>query len=130
MLPMTLVFRLAGVDSKNLDRLWSKGFSKGSHHERIRNLMQKAYRNGELPLFGGPWIRTYGEGSARRNQLFVNAVRILGDAADARVLSDAERQGRRDAWRIADFFKQNVPELKDAYLSETAPHMGIRETRR
>ncbi len=129
MLPMTLVFRLGGVDGGKLDALWRGQMSKGYHQDHIRQKMQAAYESGTLPLFGGPWIRTYGEGVTRRDQLFVNATRLGGNAADADDLTAAEIKGRHDAWEFMAFLRTQIPELADCYLAETAAHMGIRETR-
>jgi hypothetical protein len=52
------------------------------------------------------------------------------DATDAEQLSRAEILGRKYAWRIAHFMKENVPGFEDSYLLSTAAHIGIRETRR
>jgi len=118
------------VDTARINREWRDQIAPNYHQSRIRELMERAYDGGELPLFGGPWIRTFGEGVVRPGQLFVNTVRIIGDATDADSLSRSEVQGRRDAWAFARFLRQAVPELGGAYLSETAAQVGIRETRR
>lgn len=130
LLPLTTVFRIAGVDTARINRLWRDQIAPNYHQSRIRGLMEEAHAQGRLPLFGGPWVRTYGEGGTRPGQLFVNAVRIGGDATDADSLSRAEMEGRRNAWTFLQFFRQNVPELAEAYLSETGAQIGIRETRR
>jgi hypothetical protein len=52
------------------------------------------------------------------------------DATDAEQLSQAEILGRKYAWRMAYFMKENVPGFEESYLLSTAAHIGIRETRR
>lgn len=88
-------------------------------------LLNKAYQRGELPFFGGPWF-----GGLRTNYPWVNTTRVYGSAVDARQLTDAEIEGRRDAHQIVDFYRQNCPGFKDAWIMTTGATIGIRETRR
>lgn len=52
------------------------------------------------------------------------------DATDAEALTRAEVQGRKIAFRLTDFMRRHVPGFENAYLLRTAPHIGVRETRR
>jgi hypothetical protein len=142
LLPMTLVFRLGGANTEEIEGIWKSEMSRGMHQTRIRASMEDAYRRGTIPVFGGPWIKTYGHAREhdsganhasspiRKGQLIVNAVRISGDSTDARSLSSAEIEARRHVWSFVRFFKQNIPELADCYLSETATQVAPRESRR
>ncbi len=57
-------------------------------------------------------------------------VRIWGDATDVLDLTRAEVTGRDHVQRFVKFLKQNVPAFRDCVLYQTAPQIGIRETRR
>ena len=49
---------------------------------------------------------------------------------DARDLSEAEIEGRKLVQEAMDFFTRYMPQFRHAYLEQTAPHIGVRETRR
>jgi hypothetical protein len=64
-------------------------------------------------------------------EVVVQLVHVRGvDATDARDLTRAEIEGRRQTRAVVEFLTQNVPEFDGAYLIETAAQIGIRETRR
>lgn len=90
-----------------------------------RDGMAAARDEGELPRFGGPWF-----GGLEKEVVWVNATRILGNAADAQDLTRAEIQGRRETKKVVEYFRRNVPEFKDATLLHTSTQIGVRETRR
>ncbi|WP_067618420.1 FAD-dependent oxidoreductase [Alicyclobacillus acidiphilus] len=48
---------------------------------------------------------------------------------DSESLTQAEMSGRRQAWGYLEAFRQYVPGFKDAYLVQTGPAIGVRETR-
>ena len=52
------------------------------------------------------------------------------DATDARQLSDAELEGRRQIVEYLRFLRAEVPGFEAAELLEIAPQVGVRETRR
>ncbi|MGI9425426.1 MAG: FAD-dependent oxidoreductase [Hyphomicrobiaceae bacterium] len=52
------------------------------------------------------------------------------DGSDWQDLSFAETEGRRQVLEYFRFLKDRVPGFENAYLLETAPQIGIRETRR
>lgn len=80
---------------------------------------------GRLPRFGGPWF-----GGLDNDVIWVNATRVIGDASDARDLTRAEVQGRRDTKVIADYFVSRVPGFAQARLLHTSTQIGVRESRR
>jgi len=87
--------------------------------------MRAARIRGELPVFGGPWF-----GGTEKNDVWVNTVRILGDATDNRDLTRAEVQGRRDAHTLFTYLRDHVDGFDGSRLERTSPTIGIRETRR
>jgi hypothetical protein len=90
-----------------------------------RQSMRDAKKRGELPVFGGPWF-----GGLEKDVVWVNSVRVIGDATDNRDLTRAEVQGRRDAFAIHAYLRDNVAGFEESRLQQTAPTIGIRETRR
>ena len=88
-------------------------------------VLDRAYERGELPFFGGPWF-----GGLRVNYPWVNTTRVYGSAVDAAELTSAEREGRRDAHAIVDFYRRNLPGFEKCWIMSSAATIGIRETRR
>ncbi len=141
--PMTLGFRLAGLDNSfrndhKPSRLpvgpepgWIEG-EKLSRYSTLRQdvrinveEMNLALKDGRLPSFGGPWFGGYDD-----NIIWVNATRIRGDASDAVQITEAEIRGRKEARAIADYMRCNVAGAEDAVMVQTGNQIGIRETRR
>lgn len=126
--PMSLFFRLAGADTDNMERLLMAQDGTRYYHKELHDAMEAARQAGLLPNFGGPWVV---HGSAMRHgEVSVNTTRFSGNAVDAASLTKAECQVREDMHAIIDFMRQHLPQLADAYLAESAPQIGIRETRR
>jgi len=44
-------------------------------------------------------------------------------------LTEGEVQVRRDTWDLVDWWRGNVPGMEKAYLIQTPPHIGLRESR-
>jgi len=66
-----------------------------------------------------------------RNELLLVVSRILRvDPLDPEEITRAEREGRLQAWEIADFYRRYVPGCQNSYLAHTAAHVGVRSTRR
>jgi hypothetical protein len=60
-----------------------------------------------------------------------NSTRLLGyDGTKLRDVSLATTEARRQVAEIAAFMRKNVPGFENAIVAETAPHIGVRETRR
>jgi len=126
MQPMSLYFRLANVDTDlmedptNPDTFYTM--------MEARAMLQEAVDAGELPLFGGPWAPK--SSTVRDGEAGVNMVRVWGDATDVLDLTRVEVTARDHVQQFVSFLKANVPGFKDCYLYDTAPQIGIRETRR
>jgi hypothetical protein len=52
------------------------------------------------------------------------------DGTDAKALSAGEIEGRRQAGAFFEFLRDEVPGFANAYIVDTPPQIGIRETRR
>lgn len=61
----------------------------------------------------------------------INGTRINGlGACDPLETTRAEVEGRRQAQELLEFFRKHVPGFGGAYLLQTGPQIGVRESRR
>lgn len=119
----TLMFRLGNVDDARAD---------AEGRPRLRELIAEANASSaySLPRKAGI-IRGQahgGEWRANLTQISRDGAPINGANADD--LAYAEVQGRRQVQEYFRFLRDRVPGFENAYLLETAPQIGIRETRR
>jgi len=115
--PMTLVFRMGGVD---VDRMPS--------NEEINRRYREAKARGDvtIPREDVLWFPT-----TRRGEIHFNTTRVVrADGTNAEDLTGAEVEGRRQMAELAKFLKAEVPGFEEAYLSSSAAEIGIRESRR
>ena len=119
----TLMFRVGGVDDERAGEAW----------RAIPELMEAAERSGEFRFpRRGAIVRPQkhaGEWRVNVTQLR-NADGSAVDGTDARALSAAEFEGRRQAVEYLRFLRAKAPGFGRAYLLDLAPQVGIRETRR
>ena len=152
--PVTLMFRMVGVDAERLLRFvrdCPDNFGLGEYDGLGRTKQECAdalYRQG-LPkafLIGdGPVMRdaiARGElhrssmigitpTSLPRREVSLNTTRIGHlDATDTMRLSAALPDLVEQVWECAGFLQRRVPEFEAAVFSGMAPRIGIRETRR
>lgn len=124
--PLSLVFRLGGVDTDNL-RVWMDKDGVKYANQELKTALQSAVESGNLKQFGGPWA-VFGS-TIRRGEVSVNATRYPGNAIDRQSFTDAEIQMREDAMKMVEIFRQTSPQFANCYLIDTATQAGIRETR-
>jgi hypothetical protein len=124
--PMTLYFRLGGVDTSGLTLLMSQDGTKYAHPE-LRAVLDEEVAAGRLRNYGGPWA-VHGS-TLRAGEVSVNATRFPGNAADARELTRAELAMREEVQVIVAAFRRAAPAFRNCFLIDTAPQVGIRETR-
>ena len=119
----TLMYRVGGVDNARAGEAWRS----------IPELMERAQRSGDFTFpRKGAIVRPMkhvGEWRVNVTQLR-NADGSAVDGTDARSLSGAESEGRRQAVEYLRFLRARVPGFESAYLLDIAPQVGIRETRR
>ena len=122
MLYPTMMFRVNGVDPHAAGEAWTA----------IPRLMDEAERRGEKFSRKAAIVRPQKNPTEWR----VNATQIKSangraiDGTDARDLSAGEIEGRRQALAFFDFLRRDVPGFGEAYIVDTPPQLGIRETRR
>jgi hypothetical protein len=124
--PMSLYFRLGGVDTDRLKLLMAEDGTKYANPD-LRGILAAAVQAGEVRNFGGPWA-VHGS-TIRPGEVSVNATRITGNAADAADLSRAELVLREEVAVMIDLFRRHHPAFAGCYLIDTATQVGIRETR-
>jgi hypothetical protein len=121
MYPSTM-FRVHGVDAVKAGDAWN----------HFAALMEKAEQEGRRFPRKSPIIRPQknpAEWRANVTQL-ANADGSPVDGTDARQLSEAEVQGRRQIVEFFSFLRSYAPGFDQSYLLEIAPQVGVRETRR
>ncbi|MDR7418031.1 MAG: FAD-dependent oxidoreductase [Armatimonadota bacterium] len=146
--PMTMLFRMAGVDWDRimdyfaahpheiqheasthgpidpawLRRLPIRGFSA------FQALLREAKTRGELDL---PRDRLLVFEGVAPGEAIVNTTRVAGRLGTVGPeLSEAEIEGRRQVYQLLEFLGRRVPGFERARLLGTPTQIGIRETRR
>ena len=94
----------------------------------LNDLLERHFTTDGLPRRTGNVIPTGRPGEVL---VAMSRVAIEGrpvDGASARELTLGEMLGREQAERCAAFLRAHMPGFADAFLSDTAPRLGIRET--
>jgi FAD-dependent oxidoreductase family protein len=119
----TLMFRVGNVDPRRAGEAWRS----------IPQRMDEAEAAGEFRFpRRGAIVRPQKHASEWR----VNVTQLRDaegravDGTDARSLSDAELEGRRQVVEYLRFLRAKVPGFEGAYALDIAAQLGIRETRR
>ncbi|MBC7317596.1 MAG: FAD-dependent oxidoreductase, partial [Chloroflexi bacterium] len=55
--------------------------------------------------------------------------RVAGDSTQAADMTRAELSVRREVWELLRYLRAHVPEFQDAYMQQTSPQVGPRESR-
>lgn len=121
--PMTLCFRVRGVD-------WSKMPARGNAEARaaMNRLYDDAKARGVIRC---PRENLLYFQCVRDDEIHFNQTRVVGRiATDPFDLTAAEIDAREQIEKFVAWLVAEIPAFQNAYLSETAPQIGIRETRR
>lgn len=135
---VTLMFRLAHVDTDKMAENWTMGLTFATKPGAEEPTFLRA--EGHFDKWGEAWRR---EGmfdnphhylaisSIRDGELKINTTRIAGiDATDTWDLTRAEIEGRRQVIAVHRFLKKHVPGFERSAVITTGPFLGVRETRR
>lgn len=114
--PATMMFRFGpinfdrfdGLSSEQIAALAARGFAQG-------RLARAALHLSRDPYSSDGWF---------------NVSRLAVDATDPLALGAAEVEGRRQAWRAAQFLRDEVAGCQQGRLVSFATQVGVRETRR
>jgi hypothetical protein len=96
----------------------------------LNALIEEHFHRESLPRKSGNIIPT-----GRRGEVLVAMSRVSRgerplDAAEADEITLGEMGGREQAARLAAFLIRYMPGFSEAFLSDTAPRLGVRETRK
>jgi hypothetical protein len=124
--PVTMFFRVGNVDDAAVEA------HIAAHPEEKGHLFPAAFAAalaaGELNLVR-KHVGLYR--SVQKGVWRVNTSRMQGvNGVNAADLSKAEVEGRRQVWQIMAFFRKRLPGFQNAVLLDSAPQVGVRETRR
>ncbi|UJP08981.1 FAD-dependent oxidoreductase [Microbacterium sp. KUDC0406] len=123
--PATLWFQLAGVDTDMLQEIF--GDAVGGIlpvSDTIRDRLHELNAQGEIPIFGGPWIsRFFHDG-----MVSINVLREPTDASDPEWFTRTECSLRENMHQMIDVLRSNFPEFKDSWLMKSGIQTGVRET--
>ncbi len=100
------------------------------HLFELNDLLERGFASDGLPRRSGNIIPTGRPGEAL---IAMSRVSIDGrpvDGADVVELTLGEMVGREQAERCGAFLRTHMPGFAEAFVSDTAPRLGIRETRR
>ncbi len=119
--PMTMIFKMVGVDSDRANEA-----RKGDWH--FTKAWAAAKAAGEVTV---PREDVLASPNPREGEWNFNTTRIIGkDGTKVRDVSEAMIEGRRQVAEVAAFMRKYARGFENAVVSETAPHIGVRETRR
>lgn len=114
--PMTLCFRLAGVNMALFDE------------KQMHSAYEKAKERGEVknPRENILWFANVHEG-----MMHFNTTRVVKKSAiSTEEFTLAELEARQQVFEMYRFLKAHVPAFENAYLVSTAVQTGVRESRR
>ncbi len=135
----SILFRIGNVDLERLIVDLKEGKSIrgwGNWHTRIikqnkvdQNKPSLVHIAGHMVFDSEEHETTFTAVSMRDGEIFLNATRAAGlSGVDAKDVTKAEIQERRNVMRIFNLMKNNIPAFKEAVLLTTSP-IGFRETR-
>lgn len=114
--PATMMFCFGPIDFERFDAI---------SPTEMQALARQGFQSGELAR-----AALHSSRDPYSTDAWFNISRLGIDATDASALSQAEIDGRRQAWRAAGYLKRAVPGCAGGRLRAFATQVGIRETRR
>jgi hypothetical protein len=123
--PMTMFFRVANVDDEAVRAYVAE---HPDDYRPFASIVAEARKAGEFPIQrqGVGLYKTLEPGVWRINTTRLHRL----DGTDARDLTTAEIEGRRQVAALMTFFRKWLPGFEKAVLLDTAATIGVRETRR
>ena len=93
-----------------------------------RSLLERARQEGKITVPNKDMLVFE---TNTKGQVIVNMTHMYNlNSVDAMGLTEAEIDGRRQAWELFGFLKEYVPGFENAHLIQTGPNIGIRESRK
>jgi hypothetical protein len=126
MQPMTMFFRIGGVDEEAVQRYVDE--HPEERHCLFNSLIEAMMASGEWPV-NKNHLSVYR--SVQPGVYRVNTTRIQGvNGTNVEDLTRAELEGRRQAFKLLEIARRRFPGFENAMLIDTAAQIGVRETRR
>jgi hypothetical protein len=108
------------------------GVSEEAHDlsQESREKLSKAIANDEIQCYQLMQGEVSDQGVTIRNdERTPTMTRFKGDGTNVYDLTAAEFKIRQDTRGIVKYYRENIPGFENAYLRNTPPHVGVRETR-
>ena len=103
------------------------GADKESYVRLIGKMPTREVETGNIPPeYARFTVESIHDGFAIVGHPHVNKV----DATDTEQLTRANMLGRKRVWELTHYIKQHVPGFENAFIVQTPPFIGVRETRR
>jgi hypothetical protein len=119
---MSLMFMVGNVDIERFLEYWKEDVC-------LRKALRAAKEAGDITFpqdAASPMAILPG-----RREVLVNAARVVKlKAIDAKDMTQAHIESRRQVREMDEFFRKYVPGFEESYVLSTAPLMGIRESRK
>lgn len=122
--PMTLCFRIGNADPYMAERIiYDPDIRRGLNEKYSKMQESGKITNKRENILIFPHIA--------KGVIHFNSTRIIGrNPLDPYELSKAETEARKQVTELVDFFRENAPGFENCMLLQTAPQIGIRESRR
>ncbi|MDO8539889.1 MAG: FAD-dependent oxidoreductase [Opitutaceae bacterium] len=114
--PLTYHFRLGNLLGKLTWTEWETVMGRA---------LNAAHADGEIGVFGGPWVIRLADG-----EISINSTRVYGNPVDPLGLSNVEQEGRAQMLQLWSVLRRRVPELAESYILAGASQLHIRESRK
>ncbi len=115
--PMTLCFRISGVDR---DNVWNES-------QKIQKIYKEHLENGKISI---PRQNVLMFDHIDNSVMHFNSTRIVKkNPLDAFEISEAVKMAREQAYELYMFLKNNSESFKNSILLSSAPQIGVRESR-
>lgn len=123
--PATLWFQLGGVDTDALDYLFRDAVDGMLPVSQvIRGRLLELNEQGQIPIFGGPWINRF----FHDGMVSINVLREATDASDPEWFTKTECSLRENLQLIIDVLRREFPEFRDCWLAKSGIQTGVRES--
>ncbi len=115
-----------------------ENFNTTEYAQQIEEGFQSAMKSGKYttPVITTGRVKGYAQWwmwqmPKYRHELLMVTSRVLKvNPLDPFDFTRAEREGREQAWQVADYYKNYVPGCENSYLVDTSSHIGLRSSRR
>jgi 2-polyprenyl-6-methoxyphenol hydroxylase-like FAD-dependent oxidoreductase len=92
----------------------------------LRELIEREMEDGRFAFYNSGFL---GTNAFHADHTSANMTRFAGNSDDAADMTQAEQRLRHDVWELVRYLRANVPEFADAYVQQTSPQAGPRESR-